>query len=232
MRSVDPADPDRTARATIRDAALALFAERGPDAATVRDIAAAAEVSPALVLHHYGSKDGLRAAVDEYAAGAFDAMLAQLEGGDLADVLSGGEPASLAEAFATEFRAGSPLVLYLRRLLLSGDPAGTVLVRRWHALTLGVVERLEEAGVARPSRDREARAALLLAGDLAVVLLAPHLGAVLGENPLTPGGMARWTAEATDVYLHGAFVAPPEGADPTTDPTTDPSTDRTGGDPT
>ncbi|MBM6400290.1 TetR/AcrR family transcriptional regulator [Phycicoccus sonneratiae] len=225
MRSAPEArDPDRTARATIRDTALALFADKGPDAVTVREIAAAAGVSPALVLHHFGSKDGLRAVVDDHAAGAFDAMLARLEGGDLAEVLGGGEPASLAEAFAAEFRAGSPLVLYLRRLLLSGDPAGTALVRRWHTLTLGLVERLEEAGVGRPSRDREARAALLLAGDLAVVLLAPHLGAVLGENPLTPAGMARWTAEATDVYLHGAFLAPPEATDP---PTAGP-----GGDPT
>ncbi|MEO7078692.1 MAG: helix-turn-helix domain-containing protein, partial [Rhodococcus sp. (in: high G+C Gram-positive bacteria)] len=36
---------DRTARARIRDEALRLFAERGPDAITMRDIAAAAGVS-------------------------------------------------------------------------------------------------------------------------------------------------------------------------------------------
>jgi TetR/AcrR family transcriptional regulator, regulator of cefoperazone and chloramphenicol sensitivity len=46
---------DRTARARIRDEALRLFAERGPDAVTVRDVAAAAgaaidESNPALPL--------------------------------------------------------------------------------------------------------------------------------------------------------------------------------------
>jgi len=58
---------DLTARARIRDAALALFAERGMDGATIRDIAKAAGVSGGLVRHHFGSKDGLRAACDSYA---------------------------------------------------------------------------------------------------------------------------------------------------------------------
>jgi Bacterial regulatory proteins, tetR family len=47
MRS---APDDRTARAVIQDEALQLFAERGPDAVTVRQIAAAAGVSPGLVI--------------------------------------------------------------------------------------------------------------------------------------------------------------------------------------
>lgn len=49
------ASDHRTARAVIRDEALRLFAERGPDDVTVRQIAAAG-VSPALVVHHFGSK--------------------------------------------------------------------------------------------------------------------------------------------------------------------------------
>ncbi|MEP7368844.1 MAG: helix-turn-helix domain-containing protein, partial [Dermatophilaceae bacterium] len=60
-------DPDLTARANIRNAALRLFADRGQDSVTVREIAAAAGVSPSLVVHHFGSKDGLRAAVDAHA---------------------------------------------------------------------------------------------------------------------------------------------------------------------
>ncbi len=55
-----PAAEDLTARARIRDAALAQFAEYGFDRATVRGIAGAAGVSPGLVRHHFGSKNGLR----------------------------------------------------------------------------------------------------------------------------------------------------------------------------
>ncbi|WP_127499940.1 TetR/AcrR family transcriptional regulator [Actinoplanes solisilvae] len=58
---------DLTARARIRDAAIKLFAERGVDGATVRDIAQEAGVSSGLLRHHFGSKEGLRDACDEWA---------------------------------------------------------------------------------------------------------------------------------------------------------------------
>jgi AcrR family transcriptional regulator len=49
-------------RQAILDAARAAFAERGYDAATVRDIARRADVDPALVHHFHGTKEQLFAA--------------------------------------------------------------------------------------------------------------------------------------------------------------------------
>jgi len=46
-------------RAAILEAARAAFAESGYDRATIRGIAAVAAVDPALVLHYFGSKEGL-----------------------------------------------------------------------------------------------------------------------------------------------------------------------------
>lgn len=60
MRSVD----DLSTRARIRDAAITTFGEQGFGVG-VRAIATAAGVSPGLVNHHFGSKDGLREACDE-----------------------------------------------------------------------------------------------------------------------------------------------------------------------
>ncbi|MCB0971817.1 MAG: TetR family transcriptional regulator [Acidimicrobiales bacterium] len=54
-----PGTPDT--RGAILDAALALFAERGYQRATIREIARRAEVDPALVHHHFGTKDDLLA---------------------------------------------------------------------------------------------------------------------------------------------------------------------------
>ncbi|MFG1917774.1 TetR family transcriptional regulator [Micromonospora sp. NPDC048898] len=52
-------------REAILDAARTAFADRGFDAASIRAIAGAAEVDPALVHHYFGSKDQLfRAAMD------------------------------------------------------------------------------------------------------------------------------------------------------------------------
>ncbi len=208
MRSTS--DPgDLTARAQIRNAALGLFAERGHDAVTVREIAAEAKVSPALVVHHFGSKDGLRAAVDAHVAESFDRVFAELDAPDLAAMLAGdGAAASVAEAFARTFPHGSPLPAYLRRLLLTDDPTGAALFGRWYAATRRLLDELVERGVVAPSADPAVRAAFLLANDLAVLLLRPQIATVIGEDPLTPSGLDRWAREVTTVYLGGAFAAP------------------------
>ncbi|EUA77327.1 bacterial regulatory s, tetR family protein [Mycobacteroides abscessus] len=64
METVDP--DDLTARARIRDAALREFGDKGYDGATIRGIAARAGVSSGLLRHHFGSKQELRDACDEY----------------------------------------------------------------------------------------------------------------------------------------------------------------------
>ena len=63
MRSAD----DLTAAARIRDAAIEQFGEHGFGVG-LRAIAEAAGVSAALVIHHFGSKEGLRKACDDYVA--------------------------------------------------------------------------------------------------------------------------------------------------------------------
>jgi AcrR family transcriptional regulator len=200
---------DLTARATIRNAALRLFAHHGPDAVTVREIATQAGVSPALVLHHFGSKDGLRAEVDAFAAKAFDGIFEALPAEDLAEMLAGGgATGSPAEAFARGFPPGSPLPAYLRRLLLTNDPAGAALFRRWYAATRGLLEVMVEMGYARPSQDPDIRAAFFLVNDLALILLRDPIAVAIGADPLTPEGIDRWAREASIVYAEGTFTAP------------------------
>lgn len=206
----DPAS-DLTAKALIRERALQLFADRGPDAVTVRDVAAAAGVSPGLVMHHFGSKAGLREAVDEHVGRTFDAMLDNLSDAQLQDGLTGGEATPLAEVFVAAFPAGSPLPDYLRRLWLTNDPTGDRVFQRWLTQSERLLAALEEAGIARPSGDRRVRAAFLLVNDLAAVLLARQLRDALGIDLQTPAGMAAWTSEAVEVYGQGAFHDPHQG---------------------
>ncbi|WP_133983886.1 TetR/AcrR family transcriptional regulator [Kribbella voronezhensis] len=197
---------DLTARAQIRDRALELFAQRGPDAVTVRDIAASAGVSPGLVIHHFGSKQGLREVVDSYVAGIFDEMFAAVAGDPamLSDTSPQGT-SGLAELMLTSLPTDSPVPAYLRRLLLTGDGTGRELFRRWYAATAAMTEQLSAAGVLRPAEDPAVRAAFLLVNDLAVVLLRDHLTDVLGIDPLTPDGMRRWAADVVTAYTQGVF---------------------------
>ncbi|MFC8367611.1 TetR/AcrR family transcriptional regulator [Streptomyces sp. NPDC057239] len=206
---------DRTTRAVIRDEALRLFAERGPESVTVRQIAGAAGVSAGLVVHHFGSKDGLRQEVDQYVLAVFEAMLGELTGEGGQELLEpGAGSASLSEAFARHLPAGSPLPGYLRRLLLTGADTGRVLFRRLFELSRRTLDELVAAGTADPGRDPAVRAAVLLANDLAVFLLRDHLTDVLGTDPLSVDGMARWAPELLGVYAGGLNAAPQGEAPP------------------
>lgn len=52
--------------AAVLESAADLFAERGPAATSIRDIAARSSVNHGLIHRHFGSKDGLVAAVLDY----------------------------------------------------------------------------------------------------------------------------------------------------------------------
>jgi AcrR family transcriptional regulator len=197
---------DLTARAVIRNQALRLFAAHGPEAVSMRRVAAAAGVSPGLVAHHFGSRTGLRQAVDAHVAALFDELFTAMSDADWRSPTVG---ASLAEALLAQLPPDSPVPAYLRRLLLSGDAAGQALFARWYALTEQMLDRMAAAGILRPAADPQIRAAFLMVNDLAVLLMRGHLTAVLGVDPLSPDGANRWAQTVITVYRDGIFAAPP-----------------------
>ncbi|MFC4561672.1 TetR/AcrR family transcriptional regulator [Nocardiopsis mangrovi] len=209
MRSIGD---DRNTRAIIRDEALRLFAADGPDAVPVRRIASAAGVSPGLVIHHFGSKNGLRDAVDEHVLHTLEAMLGELAGRPPSG--RGPESALPAEALLRHMRPDSPIPLYLRRLLQSHGDAGRRVFRRLFEMSTETLQAMVAAGVAEPGADAPVRAAFLLVNDLSVLLLRDHLTDVLGVDPLSVEGMSRWTSETLAVYdagLRGGHVQPDGG---------------------
>ena len=81
MRSKSPSPEDLSTKARIRDAAIRRFAADGLGA-SLRAVAADAEVSPGLIMHHFGSRAGLRAACDEYVLAETRILLAGPAGAD------------------------------------------------------------------------------------------------------------------------------------------------------
>jgi AcrR family transcriptional regulator len=198
-----PPPDDRTARARIRDEALRLFAERGPDAVTMRDIATAAGVSPALLVRHYGTKDGLIEAVDNHVVGTLEVLLAEVTA-RTADVgLGAAAVPSLLDGLAAHLPADSAIPAYLGRLLVDGGAVGSALFARLHQISGAALDAMVAAGIASPGDDPAVRAAVLLVNDLAVLALRPHLTEVLGVDPLSDTGMKRWAAEVFTIYRDG-----------------------------
>jgi AcrR family transcriptional regulator len=183
----EPAFADLTGRARIRDAALRLFAERGMEGATVRDIARAAGVSAGLIRHHFGSKEDLRAACDAY-------VLAQLmrlkeeavPGGQLGDAgfISSAQPAVLL------------MLRYYARSMLDGSPAADAMFGE----IAGLGERWLEDHHPGQMADPAAYAALLTAMELGALVMREQLSRALGADILSPEGHLRLARAKLDFY--------------------------------
>jgi AcrR family transcriptional regulator len=59
---MSPSDPESSTRTRLLEAAIVCFAEKGFDAAGIREIALKAKANSALVQYHFGGKNGLYAA--------------------------------------------------------------------------------------------------------------------------------------------------------------------------
>ena len=142
---------DLTASARIRDAAIEQFGQHGFGVG-LRTIAEAAGVSAALVIHHFGSKDGLRKVCDDYVAEEIRSSKSE--------TISSNDPATWFAALA-EIESYAPLVAYLLRSLQSGGELATML---WNNMIENAYQYMEDgvrAGTVKPSRDPHARAKYL-----------------------------------------------------------------------
>lgn len=166
----------------------------------MRQVADLAGVSPALVVHHYGSKAGLREAVLDHVRAWMQDLFDRATDSDVVADVREREWSSMGDVLTHALPRDSPLPRYVRRLLMSGDPVGTELIQSWHTLTVRLYRDWEEAGLIIAGPDPETRAALTLSTDLGTIFLADHWEQVLGYDPLHGEGLARWAAEAERVY--------------------------------
>jgi AcrR family transcriptional regulator len=178
---------DFTARARIRNAAMRLFADQGGKATTIRAVAEEAGVAPGLVSHHFGSKQGLRDACDDYVLDYLRQIIKQ--GVDEQGVA---DPAYLD----TVYQGAADVLRYVARALVEDSAAAAALFDNFVALT---EEYLTNQHGAAPQSDLRTQAAVIVAMRLGVWVLHPHLLRVLGAESLTPQLLARLSAAVLDV---------------------------------
>lgn len=189
---------DRSARTRIRDAALAAFAERGFRATTVRQVAEDAGVSPALVIHHFGSKERLREACDAFvAAHVRELKTAAMRAGP------GLDPLSLLRSEDARL----PLLAYLARALHDGAPTAATLVDEMVADAEGYLADGVASGALRPVGDLRGVATVLTLWSLGALVLHEHVRRLLGVDLTAPPSAAHlqgaYTRAAMEVLTHG-----------------------------
>jgi AcrR family transcriptional regulator len=203
MRS---ASDDRTAVARIRDAAIEQWGEHGFNVG-LRSVAESAGVSAALVIHHFGSKEGLRKACDDYVA-------EEIRTGKSASMQTS-DPADWFRQMA-EMESYAPLMAYLVRSMQSGSELAKML---WQKMIDNAEEYLEEGvrnGLLKPSRDPRARAKFLglTGGGGFFLFIQMHdtptdLRAVLrdyGEQMVLPALELYTEGLMTDSTMYDAFL--------------------------
>jgi AcrR family transcriptional regulator len=133
---------------SILTAAMRLFGERGPAATSLREVAKAAAVSPALIVHHFGGKEGLVRAVDEAALREFASAY------EASEPLEG--PALLrqrAEQTARVMRERPDVCAYLGRALVEGTSGSAGLFRLTIEAGRSETEGLAAKGALREDAD-------------------------------------------------------------------------------
>jgi AcrR family transcriptional regulator len=203
---------DMTATARIRDAAIEQWGQHGFNVG-LRAIAEAAGVSAALVIHHFGSKEGLRKACDDYIAE--EVRTAKSES------LRSADPATWFAQMA-EIESYAPMMRYLVRSMQSGTELAKTF---WRRMLENAEEYLEEgvrAGTLKGSRDPKARAKYLglTGGGGFLLYLQMHdnptdMAAVLhdySEEMVLPALEVYTKGLMTDSTMYDAFVAQEEQA--------------------
>lgn len=197
MRSIDG---DLHTRARIRNAAIERFGQDG-FGASVRHIAADAGVSPGLVIHHFGSKAGLREACDSYA-------LELIHESKLEAVGPSGPEHMLTQLAARDEYA--PVAAYAVVSLTAGGSFARALVEDMVASTREYLDAGVAAGTIRPSADPEARARYLTYSGFGMMLLAYHLESGEGQMPDLRTIFAHVTdltvLPALEIFTHGLLT--------------------------
>jgi TetR/AcrR family transcriptional regulator, regulator of cefoperazone and chloramphenicol sensitivity len=202
MSAVQPLEGELTAKARIRDVALHTFAQQGVAATSLRTVAKHAGVSPALVVHHFGSKQGLCRAVDEAVIERITLALHEAP-------LDGPAPeyvAARAEAIIARLR-GQPVIFdYLARALAEGTESSGELFHRIFE-TARKDRHLVRAGLLRGDTDpfwRTVQQIVLIVGPL---MLRRHLERELGRSLLDERTFARWMRANAELLRGGLYAA-------------------------
>jgi TetR/AcrR family transcriptional regulator, regulator of cefoperazone and chloramphenicol sensitivity len=198
---------DLSTRARIRELALRLFAENGIRSTSLRAVAAAAGVSPSLVVHHFKTKAGLEHAVHEDVIGR---MLKAVHG------VGTGEPLSVAlvsrrNAFEELLRDHIHLADYLSRVVSEGGETSLTFFQDSLAIVRSEMDALVDAGLARPMQDPDVEIVLYWVLVNARFLIRPHLEAALGLDLSKPADIERLHQAEISLLTSPLFPDPAAG---------------------
>ncbi|HSP60760.1 MAG TPA: TetR family transcriptional regulator [Ornithinimicrobium sp.] len=191
-------DDPPPARDRILTVAVELFGQQGVRSTSLKAIAAGAGVSPALVIHHYGTKEGLRDACDAQVVRTIretkSRAMAEGPGADLVSMVS-------------RMDEGRAVLRYLARVLVEGSPHLDELMDDLVDSALEYTAEAERTGMVRSTADPRARMVVLTLWSMGVLILHEQLHRMLGADVLGEGGdLLPYLRPASEILTHGVLT--------------------------
>lgn len=189
-------------RHQLLNAGLKLFAERGFAAVGLREIAAEAGVSLGLVRTHFGSKDGLREAIDEFVLDEIKQLYATVI------AHSGDEALSQAVEDALEWiPRDRNVIMYARMALMEKTPGSQALFDQLLAIMRQFIDNNAKRGLLQPSVDREWAAIYLVFDFIGPAIIEPFAKSAFGKSmysrPMITARIAFMVRAFTRGFLKG-----------------------------
>lgn len=190
----------------IRDAALKRFAAHGVAATSLRSVAEGAGVSVGLVQHHFGTKSGLVAAVDQHVLRIVaDTIAATALPPPPADSL-----AELGHRVTSIVSAHPEVARYVVRALVDGGDIGATIFDGLVAISTAQWDQFGKDGLVRPDIDRTWAALHPLVLVLGTLILRDLIDSHLPEALTAPAQLLRWDSAVADLLRRGLFRDGPD----------------------
>lgn len=202
-RAVNQSGEEAPGRRQLLRAGMKLFAERGFSAVGLREIAAEAGVSLGLVRTHFGSKDGLRGAIDAHVLEEIKALYATV-----LEHSGEGEALGMAVEDALEWISRDRYALmYARMALMERTPGSQALFDEMLAVMRQFVENNAARGLLQPGVDREWAAIYMLFDFIGPAVIEPFAKAAFGKSMYAKSMIAGRNAFMVRMFTRGFLKA-------------------------
>lgn len=193
-RSADLSTPAR-----IRTAAIRLFARSGYADTSIRAIATEAAVSPGLVIHHFGSKEQLRRACDDYISR--ELIDTEIAASDLDLIGTMQRWLAHPEAYQDEFD-------YLTRMFTDHSQTGDSLFDSLVDRTEQLLTEGAASGQMHGFSDPRTSAVLVAILGLGPLVLGQHVARNVGEESLNAAALQKLAIPGLELLTHGLYSGP------------------------
>lgn len=192
-----PGPEEQQARDRILDAAIRVFGERG-FTTTLKVIAAEAGVSAPLVIHHFGSKAGLRSACDAEVARVFRTLKS--------DAVARGAELTMFETLV-QFQQSRPLLRYLFHSIRDGGVEMDRLIDQLVEDSLEYTADAESRGLVRGSVHPRNRAIMLILMSFGALSMHDQVKRLIGVSPVDdpPEDWGPYVAAVSEIFLYGVL---------------------------